>query len=351
VPPCDPTPRVLGTPAPSRSHFQEQNRIDAGGLFFSARNSGLFNRLAKLVPPAQASTVDLLAIGNNASRAIIGKDSLYAATKSTTPLLTASQVAKAKAIMEAAPIPTIEEARLGRASAMAALETNLAISGLALPASLPSDAAGAPKYTITSESPLTYSSYGERLRNAARMIIAGIQSRVIVVDFDGWDHHSDMGGSVSSPSGERNHAEMMIDWDNCLNAFIYDLEQTGHLSETLITTISEFNRTVRENGNHGADHGQSAHAYAWGATVNSDLYGAPLDFSANNAQTFADPGSYQSPFPNRLLKHTMDYRNWQRMICEWLIGRQLTTPEMVTLFTADFTETMTPAQRAGIAIN
>lgn len=340
---------TLGTPAPSRSHFQEQNRIDAGGLDFAFKNSGLFNRLAGMIPPATPTPLDLFSIGNSASRNSIGGASAYAASKSTTPLLTSTQVSRAKLFMDAAPAQNIPESVIGRAGAMATLNINTGLSSLPLPSSLPSDAAGAPKYPTDGAG--NFTSTGGRFRDLARMIIAGLPSRLCNCDIDGWDHHSDMGGSISSPSGERNHAEMMIDMNLTLQAFMYDLEQTGHLAETLICTISEFNRTMRENGNHGADHGQSAHAYAWGATVRSDLYGAPLDFSDNNPATFADPGNSQSPVPNRLLKGTMDYRNWQRMICEWLIGRPFTAPEMVTLFGAAFTETMTSAQRAGIAIN
>ncbi len=160
-----------------------------------------------------------------------------------------------------------------------------------------------------------------------------------------------MGGTENSPSGELNHAIMFKAFNDAINAFIYDMTQLGHINRIMICSTSEFHRTMRENGNEGADHGQSSHAYAWGPGVTSDLYGAPLDYrqvTETNALTYADPGVWTSPFPNRLLNHTMDYRDFQRLQCEWLTERVLTNEEVAEIWGGSFVSSMTTAQRAGI---
>lgn len=334
---------TLGTPAATRSHFYEQGRIDCGGVEYNFANVGYFNRfVGDVSPPAIPSTVDLLSVGNSACRMTIGLPSTYAASKSVTPLLTSTTVTRARAFMDAAVPLNVVEAETGRATAQAMLETNTVLTNLPLPANIPSDATGAPKYPVDG--------WGQKLRDVARMIIAGIPSRVICCDYDGWDHHSVMGGTIASPAGEGKHAPMLKIFNDALNAFIFDMEQSGNANRVLICSQTEFHRTMRENGNKGSDHGQSSHAYVWGATVNSDLYGKVLDFRAGSP-AFADPGSYQSPFPNRLLKHTMDYRDFQRMQCEWLAERTLTPAEVTAIWGATFTSNMTTAQRAAIAIN
>lgn len=334
---------TLGTPAPTRSHFYEQNRIDGGGVSFSLANSGFWNRFAALFPIATPTPLDLMTVGNTVARSTIGLISLYATARSVTPLLSATAVTRAKTFMTAVAPLDIDEAEIARATSLAMLDTNIGLSNLVIPASIPSDASGAPKYPSDV--------WAQKMRDTARLIIAGIPSRVICCDYDGWDHHSDLGGSVSSPSGVKKHGTMLAVFNDTLEAFIYDMEQSGNASRLLLTTQTEFHRTMRQNGNDGADHGQSHHAYAWGGQVASDLYGRILDYRENNAETYADAGSWQSPFPNRLLKHTMDYRDYQRMQCEWLAGRVLTPTEITAMWGGSFTSNMTAAQRAAIAIS
>ena len=342
---------TLGTTAPTRSHFYEQGRIDCGGVNYNFANSGYMNRFAGLFPPAVASTLDILSIGGAACRMTIGNSATYAATQSVVPLLSATAVSRAKAFMTAsAPDSNAVEVITGRNLASAMLETNIGLSTLPVPTNLPSNTnAGAPDYPkdVTGK----YTSWSNKMRDCVRMIAAGIPSRFICVDFDGWDHHSDMGGSIDSPSGARNHAAMLAEMNDALLAMIYDLTELGHINRTMIVTQTEFHRTARENGNFGADHGQSSHAYVWGPTVNSDLYGAPLDYRENNATTYADSGPWSSPFPNRLLNHTMEYRDYQRMQCEWLLERQMTPAEVASVWGVGFTSAMTPAQRLAIPIN
>jgi uncharacterized protein (DUF1501 family) len=331
---------TLGTPAATRSHFYEQGRIDCGGVNYNFLNSGYMNRFAGLFKPPVATPLDLISLGNAPTRSVIGLVSTYASTKSVVPLLLPEPVALAKKFMKAAPSATNVEAVTGRATAMAMLDTNEGLGSLPVPAQTPSDLnANAPKYPSDS--------WSQKLRDAARMIIAGVPARYICCDYDGWDHHSDAGGSINTPRGARRHALMMATFSDAIEAFIYDMEQSGNSQRVMLTTMTEFHRTMRENGNFGADHGQSCHAYAWGPTCKSDIVGKVLDYRASSA-AFFDAGSYQSPFNNRLLNFSMDYRDFQRLCCEFILGRLLTNDEVTTIWGSGFTSNMTAEQRATI---
>ena len=67
------------------------------------------------------------------------------------------------------------------------------------------------------------------------------------LDYNGWDHHTGQGGA-----GGR-HTQMTRDLCNSLGAFCRHLGPK--LETTTIVVMTEFGRTVRENGNNGTDHG------------------------------------------------------------------------------------------------
>lgn len=301
---------TVGNSNPTRSHTYEQNRIDGGGYQFAALNSGWVNRLAQIAPLDYP--LDLLSLGNGAARSIIGVDYPYAAAISTIPTIISANAARAMALMTGT--PATPEAAAGRANAMAVGETVDTLNALDVP----------PVSAMVGNYPTGWAS---KMRDIARLINAGIGSRYITCDYSGWDHHKDMGGSPHSPSGPREHAEMLAAFNGGVAALIADLEASGNAHRVLITTQTEFHRTMRQNGGEGADHGFAGHAYAWGASVSSGLYGAPLDYRENSS-IYADPGSWQDPSNNRLLKFTLDYRDFQRMQAEWLLGRQMTAAEI-----------------------
>lgn len=86
------------------------------------------------------------------------------------------------------------------------------------------------------------------LRQTARLVRADVGTQVVTLDFGSWDMHTDLG---TTDWGEM---QRMVDTiARSLAAFFTDL---GDLGDTVtVVTISEFGRTARENGNHGADHG------------------------------------------------------------------------------------------------
>lgn len=330
----------IGNATPTRSHFMEQDRIDGGGLQFAGQNSGWLNRWAGLIDPrTPAYNLDLITIGAQAARSSIGIVTVYAATNTGASTLSSTNAARAQAALAAgAALPTTEGAA-ARLAFESVLNTHYALIGITLPAAstLPSSQPGAP-YTYP-----TGDSFATRLQVLARMLAAGLSSRVICLDNDpGWDHHQDMGGSVNSPAGERLHNPMIRDFSNALEAFIYDLEGLGLADETMIMTQTEFHRTARQNGSFGADHGHAGHAYIWGKDVESGLYGAPLMWTENQnpaspwpTTIFTDPGSWQGG-NNRFLKYSMEYRDFQRMCLEWLRSARLTAPQIATLWGSDF---------------
>ncbi len=329
----------IGNANPTRSHFMEQDRIDGGGLDFAGQNSGWLNRWAGLIDPrTPAYNLDLITIGAGAARSSIGIVTVYAATNTGASSLTDANASRAQAAMALAPARPTREGAAARLAFESVLTTHYALVALTLPpaSSLPSSQPGAP-YTYPADS------FGTRLQTLARLLAAGLSSRVICLDNDpGWDHHQNLGGSPNSPAGERLHNPMIRDFSAALEAFIYDLEGLGLAADTMIMSQTEFHRTARQNGSFGADHGHAGHAYIWGADVTSGLYGVPLMFTENQNPLsswpdtiFTDPGSWQGG-NNRFLRYTFEYRDFQRMCIEWLRGSRLNSTQIAQIWGPDF---------------
>jgi uncharacterized protein (DUF1501 family) len=101
--------------------------------------------------------------------------------------------------------------------------------------------------------------FGNGLKQLAQLIKANLGVQVAFADIGGWDHH------VNEGSTDGQIANVLRDFSRSLAAFWTDL---GDLAEdTVVVTMSEFGRTVRENGNRGTDHGHANVMFVFGGPV------------------------------------------------------------------------------------
>jgi uncharacterized protein (DUF1501 family) len=108
---------------------------------------------------------------------------------------------------------------------------------------------------------------GERLRQIARVIKAGAGLEVAAVDYPGWDHHAREGGA------DGRMYQMLQVLAEGIAAFTEDLGEE-RMQKVLVLTMSEFGRTVKENGNGGTDHGHGGIMLAAGGMVQGgQVYG------------------------------------------------------------------------------
>ena len=89
--------------------------------------------------------------------------------------------------------------------------------------------------------------FGERLAAIAQLIKADVGLEVAFTDVGGWDTHVGQGnqqGQLATRLGEFAAGLAALDRD-----------LGDRMEQVLVLTMSEFGRTVRENGNRGTDHG------------------------------------------------------------------------------------------------
>jgi uncharacterized protein (DUF1501 family) len=109
--------------------------------------------------------------------------------------------------------------------------------------------------------------FAKSLAEVARLIHADVGLEIAFVEIGGWDHHVNEGGV------DGQLARNLEPFGSALKAFRRDLG--SRMEDVLLLTMSEFGRTVRENGNRGTDHGHGNFMLALGAGVRGGrVYGA-----------------------------------------------------------------------------
>jgi len=101
--------------------------------------------------------------------------------------------------------------------------------------------------------------FGESLKQVAQLLKAGLGVEVAFVEVGGWDHHAGEGGV------QGQLATRLRELGQGLAAFRKDLGPL--LQDVALVTLTEFGRTVRENGNRGTDHGHASVALVMGGAA------------------------------------------------------------------------------------
>lgn len=108
------------------------------------------------------------------------------------------------------------------------------------------------------------SSLAQQLQMIAAMIRHGLGTRVYYASLGGFDTHA---------SQLNQHANLMRQLGDSLNAFQKDLKAQGNSGRVVTMVFSEFGRRVAQNGSAGTDHGTAAPMYLMGEAVKPGLLG------------------------------------------------------------------------------
>ncbi|MDF2440686.1 MAG: hypothetical protein JWN98_1670 [Abditibacteriota bacterium] len=101
---------------------------------------------------------------------------------------------------------------------------------------------------------------GESLQQIAQLIKAGVGVEVAFAETGGWDTHAAQG------SAQGSLARRLQEFGDAIKALYVDLGD--RMADVTILTMSEFGRTVRQNGTGGTDHGHATCFFTIGDKVN-----------------------------------------------------------------------------------
>jgi uncharacterized protein (DUF1501 family) len=101
--------------------------------------------------------------------------------------------------------------------------------------------------------------FGNSLLQIAQLIKAGVGLEIAFTDIGGWDTH------VNEGNARGQLGNLLQQFSAGIAALHVDLGQK--MDDVVVLTMSEFGRTVRENGNRGTDHGHANAMFVLGNSV------------------------------------------------------------------------------------
>lgn len=234
---------AVGSPDPSRSHFDAQDHMESGTPGKTS-GDGWLNR-ALPVPGAEPSPLRAIAMGSQLPRTLRGERSAIAVNDARQ--FQAGNADEA-AILENmyATTPDAKLSRTGK-DAFAAMKIIQAMNQQSNnPSNGPSNG---PQYAQGGE-------LGRSLQQIARLIKANVGVEAAFAEVGGWDHHGNENPQLSN---------LLRQFGSALAAFHADMGD--RMEDIVVVTMSEFGRTAQENGNAGTDHGHGDVMFVLGGPV------------------------------------------------------------------------------------
>ncbi len=224
---------ACGSPDPTRSHFDAQDFMESGTPGIKSTTDGWLNRALQSGPDAAPTPFRAVAVSPQLPRALLGRAPALAlgpiaqfGVRGGSPTLAAAFEQE----YASAPDPTLQ------ATGREAFDAVRALKAASLRPYQPAPGAEYPR-----------SPFGGALREIAQLVKADVGLQVAFADVGGWDTHVNQGASGGQLAGR------LDDFARALAALSSDLDD--RLGDVVIVTMSEFGRTVRQNGNAGTDHG------------------------------------------------------------------------------------------------
>jgi len=240
---------AVGSPDPTRSHFDAQDYMESGTPGLKATTDGWLNRaLAADTLAGQPSPFRAVALGSQVPRTLQGRIPAVAVAnlqdfsvggrgQQATPVANAFQAMydrSTDAILHGTGQETFEAVRMLKSADPAHYKP---AAGVNYP----------------------NSAFGNSMKQIAQLLKANLGVEAAFADVGGWDTHQNQGGA----SGQL--ANRLREFSDSIAAFWQDMGD-GAESITLVT-MSEFGRTARQNGTGGTDHGHANVMFVIGGTV------------------------------------------------------------------------------------
>jgi uncharacterized protein (DUF1501 family) len=235
---------ACGSPDSTRSHFDAQDYMESGTPGVKSTADGWLGRAAGSLPTTSATPFRAVALGPRLPRILQGPSPALAV--SSLERFDVRTVAATARGFESLYGDGVRDLLHGTGR-----ETFDAVRML--------KSAGATALTPAHGADYPRGRLGEALRQIAQLVRADVGLRIAFTDVGGWDTH------VAQGAEDGQLASRLHELGAGLAAFAQDLGD--RLSDVVVLTMSEFGRTVAENGNRGTDHGHATAMLVLGGNI------------------------------------------------------------------------------------
>jgi uncharacterized protein (DUF1501 family) len=225
---------ACGSPMSTRSHFDAQDYLESGTPGVKSTSDGWLNRYLQEQPDLDATPFRGVALTPQRPRALDGE-----APTLVIPDLSRLRIRHGPDGDLRAAFRDRYRAEADELLGSAAREAFDALNLL--------DGVGQQEARPTNGATYPSTAYGRALQQIAQLIKADVGVEVAFAESQGWDHHANEGGATGQM------ARGLDDFARGLAALYTDLGD--RMEDVVILTMSEFGRSVEENGSRGTDHG------------------------------------------------------------------------------------------------
>ena len=236
-----------GSPDNTRSHFDAQDYMESGTPGVKSTRDGWLNRYLQSKTDSSKSLFRGVAMTQQMPRAMQGRAPAVAMSNLADFRIRAGQTsASVQGGFEAIYDQAVDDSLHGTGK-----ETFEAINYL--------KQVNPAQYKPENGANYPANGFGNALRQTAQLIKAGVGLEVAFTEVGGWDTHVNQGNQQGQLSN------LLRNFSSAIAALHTDLGQ--RMDDVVILSMSEFGRTVRENGNRGTDHGHANAMFILGNSV------------------------------------------------------------------------------------
>jgi len=247
---------AVGSPDPSRSHFDAQDYMESGTPGVKVTPDGWLNRALQTEPlTGKPTAFRAVALGTDVPRTLQGK----------IPAIAVANLADFSVAGKGPQTSSISNAF----QAMYDESTDAVLHGTGeetFEAVKMLKAADPAKYQPAAGVSYPNTAFGNSMKQIAQLLKANLGVEAAFSDIGGWDTHQNQGGA----NGQL--ANRLKEFSETIAAFWQDM---GSDQENItLVTMSEFGRTARQNGTGGTDHGHANVMFVLGGAVKGGkIYG------------------------------------------------------------------------------
>lgn len=292
----------IGSPNNTRSHFDAQDYMESGTPFNKGTASGWLNRAVGLLghdaTPFRAvsvtSSLPRSLYGDNAALAINNLQEFTIQMKGNPKA--ANMVSKSfEDLYDQASSTLLKETGKESFDAIKMLQKT-----------------DVKNYKPSNGAEYPASALGNSLKQIAQLIKMDVGLEVAFAEHGGWDTHYNQGTEQGS------FARNAVDLSNSIAAFWKDLGQLQ--DDVTIMSMTEFGRTVKQNGTGGTDHGRGSCNFIIGNDVNGGIvHGIVKPLSVENLEDGRDLAvttDFRTVFNEVATKH-LNIRGSNKLFPDW----------------------------------
>ncbi len=240
---------AVGSPNSSRSHFDAQDFMESGTPGIRSTRDGWLNRYMAHARDHRHTPFRGVAMGSQLPHVLRGTSPALAIDNLRTFGIRAGRSTQDRVAS------AFEELYGGSASGLVASSAEEGFEAIRMleatnPAAIePDHGAQYPN-----------SGFARQMRQLAQLVKADVGLEIGFASVGGWDTHINQGAARGQLAGR------LRDFGTTLTAFAQDLG--SRMADVVVLTMSEFGRTVQENGTRGTDHGRATAMLVLGGNAN-----------------------------------------------------------------------------------